>query len=256
MKLLLLGGTADARRMAVTLQQQGVKLIYSVAGLVRKPSLPCEIISGGFSQFGGLATYIQQHNIGAILDVTHPYARLMSNTAVSVAKQEGIPCWRFCRQPWLKSEEDQWLMFDTWTELLPALKNKKTLLLTAGQVEETQLNSLLANELTETVILRTAAEPTYPMPENVIWIKAIGPFTLADERQLLRHYQVDALVSKNSGGSAIIAKIHAAAELKIPVYMLARPVKNPAEQQFLSTTACSEFVVSQCHQRSLTLNNQ
>jgi len=256
MSLLLLGGTADARRMAATLHQQGIKLIYSVAGLVRKPNLPCEIISGGFSQFGGLARYIQQHDISAILDVTHPYARVMSNTAVAVAQQENIPCWRFYREPWLETEGDQWTLFNGWPELLPALKSKKTLLLTAGQVEESLLHELLASDTTKTIILRTAATPNYPMPDKVIWLKAIGPFNFAAERQLLEQYEVDVLVSKNSGGSAIIAKIHAAGELNIPVYMLARPNKDQADQEFLSASECSEFVVTQCHQRSLTLSNQ
>jgi len=255
MTLLLLGGTSDARRMAATLYEQGIKLIYSVAGLVRKPNLPCEVISGGFSQFGGLVHYIQKNNIGAILDVTHPYARVMSNTAVAAAKQENIPCWQFSREPWVQVEGDQWHSFNHWSELLPALKNKKTVLLTAGQVEEALLNKLLASNENKTVILRTAATPDYPLPENVIWIKAIGPFDLAAERQLFEQYGVDVLVSKNSGGSAIIAKIQAARELQIPVYMLARPHKQLADQQFLTAVECSEFVVTQCFERSLTLSN-
>ncbi len=89
--LLLLGGTADGRVLAEKLHNSGIRVIYSIAGLVRTPNVPCEIISGGFSQRGGLALFIQEHHVAAILDVTHPYAQTMSNTAASVAKQCGIP---------------------------------------------------------------------------------------------------------------------------------------------------------------------
>ena len=254
MNLLLLGGTSDARRMAASLHKQGVRLIYSVAGLVRMPDLPCKVISGGFSQFAGLERYIREYDIGAILDLTHPYAQRMSNTAVAAAKQMQIPCWRFAREAWQQTEADQWAFFNDWSELLPALKHKKKVLLTAGQVEEVFLHKLLTSDPTRTIVLRTAAPPAYPMPDRVIWIKAIGPFNVAEERQLFEQYSVDALVSKNSGGNAIIAKIHAARELNTPVFMLARPHKQPADKQFLTAPECSEFVTTQCLQRSLTLN--
>ena len=87
MRLLILGGTADGRQLAEILHRQGVPLIYSVAGLVRTPKVACEVVSGGFSQFGGLVEYSQQQGITAILDVTHPYAAKMSATAVSAAKR-------------------------------------------------------------------------------------------------------------------------------------------------------------------------
>ena len=35
--VLILGGTADARRVALMLHERGLPLIYSVAGLVRRP---------------------------------------------------------------------------------------------------------------------------------------------------------------------------------------------------------------------------
>ena len=43
MKLLLLGGTADARKLCALLHSQypDAELVYSVAGLVRIPQVPC-----------------------------------------------------------------------------------------------------------------------------------------------------------------------------------------------------------------------
>jgi precorrin-6A/cobalt-precorrin-6A reductase len=58
---------------------------------------------------------------------------------------------------------------------------------------------------------------------KVIWIQRIGPFTLEDERELFNDYQIDVLVSKNSGGDSICAKIQIARERSLPVYILQRP---------------------------------
>ena len=49
-------------------------------------------------------------------------------------------------------------------------------------------------------------------------------FALEAERELLLAHRIDALVSKNSGGSAAAAKLQAARELQVPVVMLERPV--------------------------------
>ena len=238
-KLLLLGGTADARRMTKALleksgeQKQQLQIVYSVAGLVRTPELPCEVLVGGFSQFGGLATYIRDQKIDAILDVTHPFAATMSSTAVSVAKDLGIPCWRFHRPEWQQQPGDHWQLFDDWQALIPALAGKHSVLLTAGQLTQEAMDQLVTQAGDDQrLILRTAAPPRVEMPDSVEWIKGIGPFRLEDERALFEQYGVDALVTKNSGGASTEAKLHAARELGVEVFMLQRPELPDADQQF------------------------
>lgn len=209
MTLLLLGGTADARHMAISLHEQGVTLIYSIAGLVRLPKVPCEIASGGFSQHGGLVNYIKQRDIGAILDITHPYASTMSATAQQAAKDTGIPCWRFNRPAWQPQAGDNWHNVADWQALLPLLADKQSIFLSTGQVEQSVLLELLKTPRTK-LILRTAVSPSFDLPEGIEWMKAIGPFNLESERKLLKKYKVDAIVSKNSGGNAVMAKLQAA----------------------------------------------
>jgi precorrin-6A/cobalt-precorrin-6A reductase len=64
--------------------------------------------------------------------------------------------------------------------------------------------------------------PDTPVPPGTL-VLARGPFALDDERQLLRTYAIEAIVSKNSGGDATYAKITAARELGLPVVMIQRP---------------------------------
>ncbi|REG82216.1 precorrin-6A/cobalt-precorrin-6A reductase [Marinomonas pollencensis] len=246
MKVLLLGGTADGRRMADALHQAGVRVVYSLAGLVRVPKVDCELVVGGFTQFGGLSQYIKDHQITLILDVTHPYAQTMSGKAVAAARASGIPCWRFHRPAWQPVTGDDWRYYDDDTQLLSALKEFHTPLLSAGQVSEPLLRMILKNDNLTSVIWRTAVAAKFALPERVQWIKAIGPFALEDERELLLGHNVDVIVSKNSGGLATYAKLEAARELGIPVLLHERPELAVADEEFSDTKACLQACLSAC----------
>ena len=75
------------------------------------------------------------------------------------------------------------------------------------------------------------------------WIKAIGPFSYKNELALMQKYKVDALLSKNSGGESTVAKLHAARELGITVFMLNRPVLPDADKTFYSRDECNHFII-------------
>jgi precorrin-6A/cobalt-precorrin-6A reductase len=232
MKLLILGGTADARHLAEALQQRqpALELVYSVAGLVRQPQVPATVVSGGFSQFGGLSNYCKQQNIDAIVNATHPFSVTMGNHAVNTCNELGLSYWRFLRPLWQQQTGDDWQLFSHTTSLLKGLANFQRVLLTLGQANADEL-ALLSS--TQQIWLRTAVAPNYALPINVSWIKAIGPFDEASELALLRQHQIQAIASKNSGGDSTVAKLNAARAVGIPVFMLQRPViTGPVEDDF------------------------
>jgi len=255
MKLLLLGGTADGRKLATQLHASHIPLIYSVAGLVRVPNVGCEIVSGGFSQFGGLQHYIREQNITAILDVTHPYAQKMSRTAAQVTNDCDIPYWRFHRLQWENDYDDNWQSFTTWSQLLTLLQAHISLasehsqlrpFFTVGQLEP-QLLALLSDSSLASLpqLVRTAVEPKAALLPAMQWIKAIGPFAVDDEITLFEYYGINALITKNSGGDSTIAKLTAARILGIPVFMQTRPSLPPADIEFISRDECHAFVCQQ-----------
>jgi len=275
LSLLLLGGTGDARHLTTELFNNNVPVIYSVAGLVRTPHVPCEIVRGGFSQFAtlesrvldshileshvlannvlennalennGLVNYIQDKNITAILDVTHPYAQKMSSTAVKSASHCNIPCWRFHRPEWEKQQGDNWTEYDSLEQLLPHLRDKKNVFLSIGQIKQEFVKPLetLLEGKTQRQIVRTAVKPKIELAATMHWIRAIGPFKYEDELALLKQFDIDVVVTKNSGGVATIAKLEAARKLNVPVLMLARPELPTADKIVSDPMACKELVL-------------
>jgi precorrin-6A/cobalt-precorrin-6A reductase len=223
-KLLLLGGTSDARRLAKPLIDQGIEVVYSVAGLVRMPDLDCQVISGGFSDKGGLQHYLMAQQIAAVLDATHPYAVNISASAVAACQALGLNYWRFDRPPWSAQADDHWININDWQQLLAACKGFKKPFLTLGQVAQQPLDSIAQHS--EQVLYRTAVSGASTLADNVLWHKAIGPFDEQSEIALFKQHDIDVLVSKNAGGQATQAKLGAARALKIPVIMFARPSVN------------------------------
>ena len=255
MTLLVLGGTADARHIANTAIEHKISVIYSVAGLVRVPKLACSVVVGGFSQFGGLEKFIAQQGVSAILDVTHPYAQRISSKAAIAAKAKCIPYWRFHRPPWQAEVGQTWHEFSDYPQLVKQLAQYATVLFSIGQLPSELLVPLKeqANSTHQKQLVRTAASAKFDLLPNMQWLKAIGPFALEDELMLIKKHNINAIVSKNSGGSATKAKLQAAQQLAIPVFMQTRPELPPADNLFTEQSSCLTFLLQQYNQKNTSL---
>jgi len=252
MRLLVLGGTGDAKRLTQALigsslhDEQQLEIIYSVAGLVRLPELECEVISGGFTQFGGLAEYIRQRGFDALLDATHPFALAMSRAAVSAAQETGIPCWRLERAAWQPQPDDDWKLFSNWNDLLAEAMQYQSVFISSGQLPVYVLASWQANLLhkdePQRQLLRTAVAPAHELLGSMQWLKAIGPFEIEDELALMRTHGIECLITKNSGGQATEAKLVAARRLGVTVLMLNRPSLPTCDRSFETLAAAQEYI--------------
>ena len=253
MKLLILGGTNDALCLANNLYTNGIEVVYSLAGLVRIPEVEYTVVSGGFAQYGGLDKYLTDTAIDAVLDATHPYANLITKTAMEVAIEKHLPYWRFDRPAWQPQASDQWFDFNDWSELCSKLADNKSIFVTTGRLDQTVL-SMLSNNLCTQILVRSAIKQSFDGCENIRWLQAIGPFSVDDEISLMQNYKVDVLVSKNSGGQATVAKLEAARELQIPVYMLKRPQYKPVFKSHRLVAVLSD--IDACENKVLRYFNQ
>ncbi|MFN3279226.1 MAG: precorrin-6A/cobalt-precorrin-6A reductase, partial [Paracoccus hibiscisoli] len=75
MRVLLLGGTTEASRMAALLAEAGVDAVFSYAGRTAAPvAQPLPMRVGGFGGAEGLGRYLCDQRITHLIDATHPFA--------------------------------------------------------------------------------------------------------------------------------------------------------------------------------------
>lgn len=110
MHVLILGGTTEARRLAELLHgTPGLELTSSLAGRVASPRLPPgEVRVGGFGGAAGLAEWLREHAVDALIDATHPFAGTMSFHAAQAAATAHVPLLALRRPGWVPVEGDDW----------------------------------------------------------------------------------------------------------------------------------------------------
>ncbi|PZF76796.1 cobalt-precorrin-6A reductase [Aestuariivirga litoralis] len=224
-RLLILGGTRDAREIADVLVASGRNVVTSLAGVTAQPLLPAgEVRVGGFGGVAGLKSYLETAQIALVIDATHPFAARMSAQAVAACDDCRVPLLRFERPPWTARAGDDWRIVDSATQAASVLPRGARVLLTTGRKD---LDPFFARS-DISGIARMIEEPPLNPPSNWKILRERPPFTVPDEMALISDNAITHLVTKNAGGRATEAKLHAARELRIPVVMIARPVKPDA----------------------------
>jgi precorrin-6A/cobalt-precorrin-6A reductase len=217
-RVLLLGGTGEARALAARLHPD-IPVISSLAGRVPDPALPVgEVRIGGFGGADGLAEWLRGNDITTMVDATHPFAATITANAAQAAAQVGLPHLVLARPAW--SDGDAIVVgSDTEAAEVVARHGYRRVFLTTGRSGTAAFKDADAWFLIRAV---TAPEdPLLPAQHEVLLSR--GPYRVEGERDLLREFGIDALVTKNSGGAMTHAKLEAAAELGVPVIMVSRP---------------------------------
>ncbi len=228
--VLILGGTTEAYALASRLTARSDRrVITSLAGRTSNPRLPAgECRIGGFGGPDGLADYIRQTGVTALVDATHPFASRMGWNAWNGADLAGIPLLRLERPAWVAGPQDRWHLADNWDSLATLTEqHARRALLAVGRQELAPFARLDHVWF----LIRSVDAPT-PMPPfaQAQLLLARGPFGLDDERALLDTHQIDTIICKNSGGTATDAKLTAARERGATVIMLSRPPRPDAPQ--------------------------
>jgi precorrin-6A/cobalt-precorrin-6A reductase len=225
MRVLILGGTTEASGLAQLLAaDQRFETTLSLAGRTSKPRRqPVRTRIGGFGGADGLAAWLVQEAVEAVIDATHPYADQISSNAVAACARLAIPLATLLRPAWRPEPDDQWLTVASAEAAAEALgPEPRRVFLSLGRLEL----GAFASGPHHHYLARTVDPPEAAvLPRDIRLILDRGPFDEPAETALLMNEKIDVLVSKNSGGAATYAKITAARKLGIPVVMIARPHK-------------------------------
>ncbi|WP_055494200.1 cobalt-precorrin-6A reductase [Streptomyces sp. TP-A0356] len=220
--VLILGGTTEARELAASLAARSdVRVTTSLAGRVSRPgTLDGDVRIGGFGGAEGLAAWLRDHRVDAMVDATHPFAAGITANAARAAAVTGVPAVVLRRPGWKAAPGDRWheaVSLSDAAALLPSLGRR--VLLTTGRLGLAAFAHLRDHRF----VIRSVEPPAPPLPPDVAVLLARGPFTVEGETLLLREHRIDVLVTKDSGGAATAAKLTAARERGLPVVVVRRP---------------------------------
>jgi precorrin-6A/cobalt-precorrin-6A reductase len=218
MRVLLLGGTAEARTLAARLHP-GVEVISSLAGRVPDPALPVgDVRIGGFGGVEGMRQWLNDSAVDAVVDATHPYAATITAHAAEVCGDMGIAHLVLARPAWPPGDA---ILVSSDIEAAKVVADGEfsRVFLTTGRSGVAAFKDLEAWFLIRAV----TAPDQQTLPRNHELVLSRGPYRYDAERALLTGHGIDGLVTKNSGGEMTRPKLDAAAALGIPVVMVQRP---------------------------------
>jgi precorrin-6A/cobalt-precorrin-6A reductase len=241
MRVLVLGGTSEARVLAAALIDRGWDVLSSLAGRVQNPRVPDGAVRvGGFGGADGLAVFLRAERFDMLVDATHPFAATISANAAIAAERIGVPRLVLQRPGW--DADPTW---DLVADIEAACRTVRawsgeSVFLTTGRRDL----AVFAGDGRHRYLVRSVDPPAGLVPPRMTLILDRGPYTLANERALMDEHAVGLLVTKNSGGVMTAPKLEAARALGIAVVMVRRPPLPAGSVVAESVAAALDWVSS------------
>ncbi|MGJ3244749.1 MAG: cobalt-precorrin-6A reductase [Elainellaceae cyanobacterium] len=255
----LIGGTHESAQLAEAIAHTGWTCLITVTTDAAKhlyPRVPNVTVWVGLLDEIGIREFIIQHQIGIILDASHPFAVDISKLAIAAATAHHIPYLRYERPDVAKSgsrsrQQHLFKEFDDVVESNVLIGHRA--LLTIGyrplpQFREWHDRATLFTRILPSPKALSVALDSGFTPDRII---AIRPPLSADfERALWHHWRITLVVTKasgNAGGEPLKQQI--ADELGIPLVTIARPsVRYPRQTQ------CLNEAIAFCHDQANAQN--
>lgn len=230
MKIFVMAGTEDGRKLVEFLLNNGFKVTASVVSNYGKKLL--EQYAGIFINDKKLdavelAEFLKAGKFAALVDASHPYALEASINAIDACASVNIPYIRFERAGG-NFDASNLIHVESYEEAaIKAAELGKNIFLTTGSKSLKIFVELLKDCNITARVLPTAeilaqCESLGLTPKQIIAVQ--GPFSTEMNVEMFKHSQAEVIVTKDGGqiGGAD-TKIAAAQILKLPVVVIDRP---------------------------------
>ncbi|MFA6562773.1 MAG: precorrin-6A reductase [Verrucomicrobiia bacterium] len=229
--ILLLGGTSETAPLAEALADAGYEVLVSTATDVPLfvGDRPQIFHRGGRLTEAEMTALVRKRAVRAIVDATHPYATNVRATAERVAEQTKVPYLTFVR-PGTAGEDDGVRLAATHQEAARlACEPGRPILLTVGsknvavyaQAAAHAGIPLVARVLSHADSIQLCRDAG--LPDDRI-VTGRGPFSVEENRRLIRQFNIGVLVTKDSGeAGGVPAKLEAARAEQCLFIVVERP---------------------------------
>lgn len=234
--ILLLGGTGETAEIATKLADAGYAVLVSTAtdaeldvgshpGITRR--------AGRLSQ-EDMLLLVRDRGIRAIVDATHPYATVVSAAAAEAAKEACVPYLAFVRPATELTGEDVVVADNHESAAVLAFAERRPVLLTTGSrnlephVRESRRTGtkLIARVLDHPESIDACRSAGLRDDEFIV---GRGPFSIDENREVIRAHGIGVLVTKDSGrAGGVYEKLESARAERCKVVIVGRP--QPATQ--------------------------
>ena len=235
MKIVIFGGTSEGRALSCELAKAGAEVIVSVAsdyGVEEQGSAEGVTVECGPKEEQEIRAMIA--GADAVIDATHPYAVIVTDNIRRAAEAEGVERLRLLRDESRLSGADGQDGFpeihfaeDAESAARMAAQMGGKVLLTTGSKDLGIYGRVLDPELLYPRVLPLvssieACEKAGIPHRNIIAVQ--GPFSEGLNEAVIKEYEIDVMITKDSGAAGgFPEKISAAKDCQIPVIVIARP---------------------------------
>lgn len=221
-KILILGGTAEARALSIALTRMGgFDVTVSLRGVTDTPqSYAGAMRTGGFGGVAGLREYLAAERFDACINATHPFAANMTKNARLASRAEAVGLLRLTRPSWARLPGDVWTEVTTIENAVAAIRQDDIVFLALGAQGSRPFAALTGVRFVIRTADPVAEHDRWP---NGLYLTGLPNHDSETEADIFRAHHVSLIVARNSGGDRGYAKIVAARSLGLPVVMILPP---------------------------------
>lgn len=229
--ILILGGTSESRELAERLENEKIKYYLSTAteygSQLAKESVSAQekVLSGRMDRLM-LKELMKDKAIDMLIDVTHPFAELVSQNAMAVCEEMRVAYYRYERQD-TKRHEGVYYVDDVEKAVEVAKSfGEKTFLTTGSKMLEEfvkfwDVHHYIIRVLPTSSVLQKCEELGF-LAKQIIAMQ--GPFSYGLNREQYLSYDCQSVISKDSGmAGGVDDKIRSALDLGLPCIVIKRP---------------------------------
>ncbi|MCD7782108.1 MAG: precorrin-6A reductase [Methanosphaera sp.] len=241
MRYIVMSGTSDSTKVIKYLDNKENYIIATTVtdygADIAKNAGADKVISKPLKQ-EDFVSLIKENNIDTLIDATHPFASVATDTAIKSCNETGINYIRYERASTVLPETDLIHKVESFekaailaNEMLGSDDKLMHLagVMTLGDItEKVDPNKIIVRVLPNTFSI-SKTQKTGIKASNIIAMQ--GTFSKEFNKSLMKEYNVSIVLTKESGESGgAEEKINAALDLGIPIILVTRPVVEGLDQ--------------------------